>query len=386
MTALISRLHGLSVAAPVAPPQPRLSWLSPLLAALCVGFTASLGCAGPVTPPTAVVDSDDTVATTALTDADTAQGSAAPRAAGADVDSGGAGSPDAAGRRRAARPPRPIPQPAVLPGVPKIVAIGDLHGDITATRAVLKLAGAIDDADHWIGGKLVVVQVGDQLDRGDGEKAILLLLDSVADQAHQAGGALHVLNGNHETMNVAQQFGYVTPGGWLDFADVPHVPNDALLGKFAPHQRGRVSALRPGGPYAKLLAGHNTIQVIGDTVFVHGGVLPQHVTYGIAKINQEISAWMNNQAPAPQSISSETSPVWSRHYSLDVDAEDCKLAAQALAALHVKRMVVAHTVQSKGINSVCGGLVWRIDVGISKHYGGLAQVLVVEGASVVIAK
>ena len=298
---------------------------------------------------------------------------------GADV----AGGADAAG---AVLGPRLAPPPAKLPGAKRVVAVGDVHGDITQLRKVLQLAGAIDKQDHWIGGKLVLVQVGDQLDRGDDEKSILLLLDAIADEAHAAGGALLALNGNHETMNVARQFGYVTPGGWADFADVPHVPNDALLAKYPMDQRGRVSAFRPAGPYAKLLAGHNTIQVVGDTVFVHGGVLPEHVAYGIGKINAEISAWMRGEAPKPASVSGDNCPVWSRHYSLDVDASDCKLAEQTVKALGVKRIVVAHTVQSKGINSVCGGLVWRVDVGLAKHYGGKPQVLVIEGGEVSIQK
>ena len=108
------------------------------------------------------------------------------------------------------RGPRPIPPPTFAPAAPRIVAIGDLHGDVAGTRKALVLVGAIDDKDSWIGGDLVVVQVGDQLDRGDDEKAILLLLNSVADQAHKAGGALYALNGNHETMNVALQFNYVS--------------------------------------------------------------------------------------------------------------------------------------------------------------------------------
>ena len=56
---------------------------------------------------------------------------------------------------------------------------------------------------------------------------------------------------------------------------------------------GRVYCTGPGGIYAKVLAGHNTIQVVGENVFVHGGVLPDHVTYGIKEINAEISEWMN---------------------------------------------------------------------------------------------
>jgi hypothetical protein len=82
------------------------------------------------------------------------------------------------------------------------VAIGDLHGDLAAARAALRLAGAIDERDLWIGGPLVVVQTGDVLDRGDDERALLAWLDRVAAAARAAGGALHRLVGNHEVLNV----------------------------------------------------------------------------------------------------------------------------------------------------------------------------------------
>jgi hypothetical protein len=58
-----------------------------------------------------------------------------------------------------------------------------------------------------------LLQVGDLLDRGDHEIPLLYWLERLRRQAAAAGGALHVLNGNHETMNVAGQYRYVTRGG-----------------------------------------------------------------------------------------------------------------------------------------------------------------------------
>jgi hypothetical protein len=44
-------------------------------------------------------------------------------------------------------------------------------------------------------------------------------------------------------------------------------------------------------------------------------------------------------------------------------------------------MVVGHTVQDHGITSACDGTLWRIDVGLAKHYGGPIEVLeLVSGA------
>lgn len=106
---------------------------------------------------------------------------------------------------------------ARLPAVERLVAIGDLHGDLAATRAVLRLAGAIDAGDAWVGGRLVVVQTGDQVDRGDEDREVLDLLARVREDAAQQGGALHLLSGNHETMNVAGDFRYVTQRSFESF-------------------------------------------------------------------------------------------------------------------------------------------------------------------------
>ena len=55
-----------------------------------------------------------------------------------------------------------------------------------------------------------MAQVGDQLDRGDNEIQILYFLERLQREAEEAGGRLHILNGNHETMNVAGRFTYAT--------------------------------------------------------------------------------------------------------------------------------------------------------------------------------
>ena len=57
-----------------------------------------------------------------------------------------------------------------LPQPGRLVAIGDLHGDATAFRKVLSVAGLCDESSgRWIGGDTTLVQIGDVLDRGDEE-------------------------------------------------------------------------------------------------------------------------------------------------------------------------------------------------------------------------
>jgi hypothetical protein len=40
----------------------------------------------------------------------------------------------------------------------RIVALGDLHGDLPNTLAILKFSNIIDQDHHWIGGDAIFVQ------------------------------------------------------------------------------------------------------------------------------------------------------------------------------------------------------------------------------------
>ena len=265
----------------------------------------------------------------------------------------------------------------------RIVAFGDVHGDLDATRSALRLAGAIDAEDRWIGGRLVVVQTGDQLDRGGDEQAILDLFEQLRVQAAAAGGAFHALLGNHEMMNVRGDLRYVTDEGFADFADaVDRGPNDPLLTEFEPHERGRMAALLPGRPYARLLAERAVVLRVGKNVFVHGGVLPDHVTYGIDRINREAQDWLRAKTDRPDILVGPDSPQWTRQYSQEPDSVACDTLAEVLSRLEARRMVMGHTVQDGGITSACEGLAWRIDVGMAAHYGGAVEVLEIIGDSV----
>ena len=260
-------------------------------------------------------------------------------------------------------------------GPVRVVTFGDVHGDVNAARGALMLAGVLDETDTWIGGATQVVQVGDQLDRGDDEREILDLFEELIVQAAEAGGAFYPLLGNHEVMNVALDLRYVTDGGFADFADVEYDSSDAGIMAYPAEQRGRVAAFQPGGEYAVQLSTHKVILQLEGTLFVHGGVLPEHVDFGIDQINDETSAWMLGEGPHSNAMVGDDTPIWSRHYSDLPDESDCALLDEVLTATGADRMVVAHTVQDDGINPDCSDMVWRVDVGMAAYYGGVPEVL-----------
>lgn len=263
---------------------------------------------------------------------------------------------------------------------PRIVAIGDLHGDLEASRTALRLAGAIDASDHWVGGDLVIVQTGDILDRGDGEAEIIELFQRLKVESAEVGGAVYVLNGNHELMNSYLDFRYVTEGGFADYGGEVEVdPTDSVMVALEPSQRGRAVAARPGGSLAQVFS-EQTVQVIlGKTIFTHAGILPEHVDMGLDRMEADVRAWLLAEAPQPEWIRGDISPVWNRTYSGEPSIESCNILDSVLERLDLDRMVVGHTVQDAGITAYCGGRLWCIDVGLAAHYGGAPEVLEIRG-------
>lgn len=267
----------------------------------------------------------------------------------------------------------------------RVVAVGDLHGDLAATRRVLALAGLIDASDRWIGGRTVLVQTGDQLDRGDDERAILHLLERLRDEASKAGGAVIVLNGNHEIMNVLWDFRYVTDAGWRSFDGVPDLDlDDPRIRELPEPNRARAAAFAPGGPYANKLAARHIAAVVGDSAFAHAGILPGSVA-DLVDLDRGVQSLMRGELEGADAtvaaIMDSDSPVWTRRYGGE-DPGVCVPLQQALASLGAARMIVGHTVQDGGISSDCDGRLWRIDVGLAKHYGGQPAALEIRGDAV----
>ena len=51
------------------------------------------------------------------------------------------------------------PHPTFLPAAARVVAIGDLHGDLHKARRAFRVGGLIDERDRWVGGTTTAVQV-----------------------------------------------------------------------------------------------------------------------------------------------------------------------------------------------------------------------------------
>ena len=104
-------------------------------------------------------------------------------------------------------------------GVERVVAIADVHGAYTAMVETLQQADVIDEELRWSGGETNLVIVGDLLDRGPRSRDAMDLLMRIEPEALAAGGKVHVLIGNHESMNLIGDMRYVSKDEYLAFAD-----------------------------------------------------------------------------------------------------------------------------------------------------------------------
>ncbi len=332
---------------------------------------------------------------------------------------------------------------------PRVVAIGDLHGDLRAARKTLELAGAVDAKGNWVGQHLVVVQTGDLIDRGDHDLGLLNYFAKLEEEAKYHDSLLILINGNHEFMNLQHQFDYASKRATTQFNptysndleslkylwDVMFpMPYNPVLGRTAhleawddlelglPRAFGslghpnytnltpRTVAFSPGSVHFTHFAQRTFFAIVGDTVFVHGGITLKALDYGLDRLQKEIQNWLfsdrdlsswllnHRQNEAPLFLNGEDSPIWSRVYGLlppdpipphqvtITHLDVCSDLQTVLERLSVKRMVIGHTIQpNHQITSACAERVWRIDVGMSHGFVAPSpqyQVLNIQGEEI----
>jgi hypothetical protein len=251
-----------------------------------------------------------------------------------------------------------LPRPAELTAAPRILAVGDVHGEYEAACALLRATRVIDDELHWTFGTGHVVFNGDVLDRGDRVTESLWLIYRLEQEARRAGGRVHIVLGNHEVMVLRGDLRYVDDKYMRLVAPELGLAYDDLFG--AESELGR------------WLRAQNAIVKINDLVFVHGGIGPEVVDLGfsLGQINEAIRRGMD--ADASRVSADETlglllgsrGPLWYRGYFgagkgyERATAEDVRAVLDQMGA---GRLIVAHTAVER-IESRYGGLVIAIHV------------------------
>lgn len=321
----------------------------------------------------------------------------------------------------------PVPAARSQPAPQRIVAIGDLHGDFEAWRAIARDARIIDQRGRWSGGAATLVQTGDIVDRGPDSLKIIQDLMRLQKQARTSGGSVIVLNGNHEAMTITGDLRYVDPGEYRAFvtqrsaavreaayqdqraiveatakARDPSLTDAAIRSAWmAQVPLGFIERRRAwssSGRLGKWAVANPAVVRIGDTLFVHGGISADYATMPIEEINRRVAQALAAQSSGEDSIINDPrGPLWYRGLVTRVGLEERSTTPkpppprpsieqeldQVLTAFQVRRMVIGHTPSLKGIAVDHGGKLIRIDTGISRTYGGTLSWLEISGDRVV---
>ena len=125
---------------------------------------------------------------------------------------------------------------------------------------ILRGEGVIDSSFNWTYGDGHLIISGDLFDRGFHITECMWLLYKLESEAAIAGGKVHLIIGNHEIMNMTDDWRYV---------EVKYFNNAHLMGKRMSELYGSNTEL------GRWLRSKNIIEKIGDYAFMHGGISPQ---------------------------------------------------------------------------------------------------------------
>lgn len=272
----------------------------------------------------------------------------------------------------------------------RVVALSDIHGAYDAMVKTLQNVGILDEDLAWVGETAHLVIVGDILDRGPRSRDVMDLLMRLEDEALVAGGQVHVLIGNHESMNMIGDMRYVSKEEYAAFAADETAQQrrrwfEAYVRR-QPMPRDEVelkkrfdsafpagffalrAALGPDGEYGRWLLTKPIIAVINGTAFVHGGLSPVVNEYGLDGVNQtlqeELAAYvravhtlMEAEILLPTDSQYDYNDIVSRHLPSPDDSSETLAAIKTL-----QRLAGASLISTEGplwyrSNVACGGVV-----------------------------
>jgi hypothetical protein len=315
-----------------------------------------------------------------------------------------------------ATPARPAPATdgCALAGVPRVVAIGDVHGAYEPLLSILRASGIVDGKGRWAGGRTHLVQLGDVLDRGLDARRCLDLLMRLQEEAAKAGGRVHALLGNHEVMNMLGDLRYVNAAEYAAFRapqsearrhhlyerslararEVAKAKGEAFdesvfRAKFdAQAPLGfveRIEAFSAEGRYGRWLRERPTIVVVNGVAFVHGGINPDWAALGCdgtnAAVRHELGEGLatTRQDPKAALATGENGPLWYRGLAREDEIAFSPALDRALQAMGARAVVIGHTVTStRKIETRFGGRVVMIDAGMTDEFGGHAAALEID--------
>lgn len=200
--------------------------------------------------------------------------------------------------------------------VPRVVALGDVHGDYHKLTRMLTRAGIIGPEHRWDGGPAHLVMTGDMVDRGPDSRRVLDFLMALQEQARKAGGRVHVLLGNHETMWLTGDYRYTSDADFQSFAgrETEEMRESAeerfeklkerggvkgdFASRFPPGSLALRQAMAPDGEYGRWLVERPVIVVINDTAFTHAGLSAEYAGLSARELNRRVREGLSERVEA----------------------------------------------------------------------------------------
>ena len=201
----------------------------------------------------------------------------------------------------------------------RVVAVGDIHGDLDSFVTILQRSEVIDSNHNWVGEDAILIQTGDFLDRGHESRQVMDFLLTLGKTACKKGGRVVVLLGNHEVMNMVGDLRYVPEEAYASFVDaksekrrrdsyrayrkqaerlakalkqtLPAWTPSAEKQWMRNHPPGFIEhrkAFSAKGKYGRWLRRLPAVAQIDDTLFLHGGLHPRLASLPVKAINNRI--------------------------------------------------------------------------------------------------
>ncbi|MDR2814038.1 MAG: Ig-like domain-containing protein [Prevotellaceae bacterium] len=255
--------------------------------------------------------------------------------------------------------PRLTRQPHKVGAAKKVFVISDLHGTLKPYIDALKQGGVINDSYEWTYGANQMVVIGDHFDRGNDVPALFWLTYKLQTEARAAGGDVFFTLGNHEAMAMV---GTNSSSDYV-YAKYNNLAK-SLFGSSTSASQTCPKLHGKGTEIGRWIGVCNTVQVVGDNLYVHGGFGEEFYkrNYTLPFVNETILATLYSSSArsadshAEWLYGSSTSaaggcgPLWYRGMGGGT-ATGAPLLTQAtvenmLKRYDVKRFIVGHCIRT----------------------------------------
>ncbi|MDH7913871.1 metallophosphoesterase [Winogradskyella sp. SYSU M77433] len=220
----------------------------------------------------------------------------------------------------------------------EIICLSDIEGNFDSFIKFLRGNKIINEKYEWIFGEGHLVLLGDYFDRGKYVNECLWLIYKLEKEAEHARGKVHFILGNHEAMNIIGAY----DNDLFKYVDHKYFANAEFLGFEYSNWYSKNTEL------GRWLRTKNSIEKIGDLLFVHGGVSPDLIESGLT-LNQINSGIRNGLDKKPENHSENETlllrnkgPLWYRGLARE-EVTDIEID-NILTYFSSNKIIIGHTV------------------------------------------